>query len=151
MSCATYFDPTPTDCLSRVDFDQHLVFICSGNGADFNRCAYLIDLTQYRFSCLHPYVTVYPVSDYDRTATLIYSALDRIRFWRRIERTELIRLPILTDVLKLTIRMNRLSISANSSYKLVYVTYCMHILINKWKTQIIFVPVVYFSVVNDQY
>ena len=64
-------------------------------------------------------------------SSLIYIALDRIRFWRRIERTELIILPILTDVLKMTIRMNRLSISANSSYKLVYVTYCMHILINK--------------------
>jgi len=113
MSCATYFDPTPTDCLSRVDFDRHLVFICSGNGADFNRCAYLIDLTQYRFSCLHPYVTVYPVSDYDRTPTptVIYIALDPIRFWRRIERTELIILPILTNVLKTTIRMNMLSIS----------------------------------------
>jgi len=111
MSCATYFDPTPTDCLSRVDFDRHLIFICSGNGAHFDRYAYIIDLTQYWFSCLHPYVTVYPVSDYDRPATLIYIALDRIRFWRRIERTELIILPALTDVLKMTIRMNRLSIS----------------------------------------
>jgi len=26
----------------------------------------------------------------------------------------------------------------------------MHILITKWKTQIIFVPVVYFSVVKEQ-
>ena len=102
--------PDANDCLSRVDFERHLVFICSGNGAHFDRCAYIIDLTQYWCSCLPPNVTVYPVSDYDRTATLICIALDRIRFWRRIERTELIILPILADVLKMTIRMNRLSI-----------------------------------------
>ena len=42
-----YFDPTPTDCLLRVDFDRRLVSISSGNSAHFNRCAYIIDLTQY--------------------------------------------------------------------------------------------------------
>jgi len=50
----------------------------------------------------HPHVglTVYPVDDYDRTATWIYIALDRVRFRRRpsIVRTELILSPILTDV-----------------------------------------------------
>jgi len=52
MSCATHFDPTTTDCLSRVDFDRHLVFNSSGNGAHFDRCAYIIDLAQHWFSCL---------------------------------------------------------------------------------------------------
>ena len=44
-----YFDPMPTDCLSPVDFDWHLIFICNGNDAHFDRCSYIIDLTQYWF------------------------------------------------------------------------------------------------------
>jgi len=52
----------------------------------------------------HSQVTVYPVNDYYRTATLIYIALDHVRFRRRIERTKLIVLLIWTDVHKMTIR-----------------------------------------------
>jgi len=43
-------------------------------------------------------VTVYPADDYDRTPTWMYIALDRARFQRRIQRTELILSPILSDV-----------------------------------------------------
>jgi len=56
----------------------------------------------------HPYVTVHPADDYDRNATWMYIALDRVRFRRRIEQTELILSPILTDVHRMTIRINRL-------------------------------------------
>jgi len=41
------FDPTPTAGLLCVDFEQHLVSVGSGSGAHFDRCAYIIDLTQY--------------------------------------------------------------------------------------------------------
>ena len=39
------FDPTPTACLLCVDVERHLVSV--GSGAHFDRCAYIIDLTQY--------------------------------------------------------------------------------------------------------
>jgi len=42
----TYFDPTPTACLSCVDFERHVVSVGSGSGAHFDRCAYIIDLTR---------------------------------------------------------------------------------------------------------
>jgi len=42
----------------------------------------------------YPHLTVYPVNDYYRTATLMYIALDCVRFQRRIERTKVIVLPI---------------------------------------------------------
>jgi len=42
----------------------------------------------------HPHVTVYPVNDCYRTATLTYIALDGVTFQRTIERTKLIVLPI---------------------------------------------------------
>ena len=58
----------------------------------------------------HPYVTVHPADDYDRNATWMYIALDRVRFRRRIEQTELILSPILTDVHRMTIRINRLKL-----------------------------------------
>jgi len=41
------FDPTPTACLLCVDVERHLVSVGSGSGAHFDRCAYIIDLTQY--------------------------------------------------------------------------------------------------------
>jgi len=41
------FDPTPTACLLCVDFERHLVSVGSGSGAHFDRCTYIIDLTQY--------------------------------------------------------------------------------------------------------
>ena len=47
------FDTTPTDSLLRVDFDPHWYIwffgecTASGSGAHFDRCACIIDLTQY--------------------------------------------------------------------------------------------------------
>ena len=41
------FDPTPTACLPCVDFERHLISVGSSSGAHFDRCAYIIDLTQY--------------------------------------------------------------------------------------------------------
>jgi len=36
------------------------------------------------------HVTVYPVDDYDRRGPWMHAAVDRMRFRRRIEQTELI-------------------------------------------------------------
>ena len=39
--------PDADRLLSCLDFDRHLVSVGSGGGAHFDRCAYIIDLTQY--------------------------------------------------------------------------------------------------------
>jgi len=46
----------------------------------------------------NPHVTVDPADDYDRTPTWMYIALDRARFRGRIQQTELILSPILSNV-----------------------------------------------------
>ena len=54
---------------------------------------------------------VYPDDDCDRTPTWMCIALHRARFQRRIQRTELILSPILSNVHRMCIRMSRLDIS----------------------------------------
>ena len=55
-------------------------------------------------SCNHR-VTVYPADDYDRIAPRMHAALDRMRFRRRIEQTELILTPVLNKNHRRIIRM----------------------------------------------
>jgi len=55
-------------------------------------------------------VTVYPADDYDRRGSWMHAAVDRMRFTRRIEQTELILAPVLNDVHRATIRMSRLKL-----------------------------------------
>jgi len=59
----------------------------------------------------NPHVTVYPVHDYDRTPAWMYIALDRARFRRRRQETDLILSPVLSDVHRMYIRISRLDMS----------------------------------------
>jgi len=52
-------------------------------------------------------VTVYPADDYDRTATCL---IDHMRFRRRIQQTELILAPILTEKHRAVVRMRTMTI-----------------------------------------
>ena len=52
-------------------------------------------------------VTVYPADDYDRTATWL---IDRMRFRRRIQQTELILAPILTAKHRAIVRIRTMTI-----------------------------------------
>jgi len=50
-------------------------------------------------------VTVYPTDDYDRTGPWMPAAVDRMRYRRRIEQTELILAPVLNEKHGCIIRM----------------------------------------------
>ena len=55
-------------------------------------------------------VTVYPADDYDRKSPWMHMAIDRVRFRRRIQQSELILAPILNHKRRLMIRMKRYDI-----------------------------------------
>ena len=56
--------------------------------------------------------TVYVVDNYDRTSPWEILARDRVRFKRRMEMTEKLLSPILTELHRALIRLKRLSVNS---------------------------------------